>query len=210
MEENKYLEYLKKYWKKAFYAVLILACVGIWSERLFLKKSGNTKQDYLIVNQIFESYRMGNPIALESLDEAERVVKKHPELSSKYATMLSHCCYVQNQPEKALLYANSSLKRARNSLPSPYVTYSDVSLEISEKKFEQAYKHSVQLEEELARGEFEQLHAFNLLRLIFLCDKVSEDKEAYYKRLKKMASYDSIAPLFQEGSVNLETYLKSA
>src|SRR3990167_8381038 len=131
MEENKYLDYLKKNWKKAFYVVLILACVGVWSERLFLKRRGNTKQDYLIVNQIFERYRTGEPIALESLEVAERVVKKHPELRSKYEIMLAHCCYAQNEPQKAHLYASSALKRARNSLPAPFVTYSDISLEIS-------------------------------------------------------------------------------
>lgn len=207
MDENKYLEYLKKYWKKGFYALLIIACIGIWSERLFLRKKGSTKQDFLIVNQVFERYRAGNPIALESLEAAERVVKKHPELSSKYETMLSHCCYAQHNSEKALRYANSAFKRVRSSLPTPFVQYSEASLAIVKQDYTQAYEISSSLEETLSDGSFEQLRAFNLVRLIFLSDK-EEDKETYYKRLKQMACYPSIEELFHEGSFDLDKYLQ--
>lgn len=209
MEENKPLEFLSKHWKKALYALLILACIGVWSERLFHKNRGNTKHDYLIVNQIFERYRMGNPIASESLEAAERVVQKHPELRSKYGTMLAHCCYAQNDPIKATSYATASLNHARDSLPAPFITYSNISLEISEGKLAEAYDHSRLLEETLASSEYEHLRAFNLLRLIFLSDKVEEDNEAYFKKLKELASFNEISPLFREGTLDLETYLHS-
>lgn len=209
MEENNYLNLLKKHWKKGLYAFLILACIGVWSERLFLRGKVNTKQDYLVANQIFERYKMGNPIALESLEAAERVVKKHPELLPKYETMLSHVNYAQNNFDKAIGYAASSFKRVHQALPSHYATFSEITLEIGEKKFKEAYKHSLALDQQLQGEQLDQLEAFNLLRLVFLCGE-PEEKEATFKRLKKLAAFDELEELFHEGEFNLEKYFTAA
>ncbi|MCH9608626.1 MAG: hypothetical protein S4CHLAM45_12070 [Chlamydiales bacterium] len=212
MEEHKSLIFFRKHWKNGIYALLILGCIGVWTERLFLKKRGNSSQDFLIVNQIIERYQMGNPIALESLEVAERIVKKHPELHPKLDTMLSHVCYFQNDPLKAASYATASLKRVRLELPTPYVTFSEVTLDIKSENYEKAFTRSCALHQQLAEDpSFAQLHAFNLLRLIFLSDRTGheEEKPLYISQLKKLAAYDSIESLFKEGALNLENYLAS-
>ncbi len=211
MEENKFITFLSKHWQSLVYTVLILSCAGIWGERLFRRQHGNSKQDYLVANQIFERYRSGHPIALESLEVAEKIVSKHPELHAKYDTMLSHCCLLQNTPEKALDYATQAIKRTETQLPAFYVSFSETTLEIARSNYDFAYEQASALEEHLQQDTgYEQLRAFNLLRLVFLSEKIDKGSErlAFLETLQQLPTYSSIAALFHEGQLSLSTFLE--
>jgi|GEM_PF-5855968 len=191
--DNRWLELFKKHWSKAIVAAMILATVLVWSERLFGKKPLGGREDFIVVSRLFERFQRGEMIDLESLLSAETILNNHPELKASYENMLARCFFAQNDAGKALLYANSLLERNRNELPLPYAQFGQATLLIAEAKLDEA----LQISRGLQAEEGSLLEAFNLLRLAMLGEEESWSKLYSHKR------FESIAPLFQEGGINL-------
>ena len=192
--ESKWIGLLRKYWSKALMAILVLATILVWGERLFGKKHVNSRQDYLLASQVFQRFQRGELIDLESLLSCEGIVRNHPELKS-YENMLAFCFFSQNDVGKAVSYASNALKRNHRELPTPYADYARATLLIAEAKLDEALEISKNLNAE----EGSILEAFNLIRLAMLGEKES------WVKLRAHRRFDLIAPLFQEGSVSLES-----
>ena len=191
--ESKWIELLKNHWSKALMGIMILATILVWSERLFGKKQGGSRQDYLIAAQVFERFQRGELLDLESLLSAEGIVNKHPELKASYENMLARSFFAQNDVAKGMLYAKNSLERNQKSLPAPYAEFGRATLLIAESKLDEALEITRQLKAD--EGSF--LEAFNLLRLAMLGEEES------WAQLHSHPRFNAIAPLFQEGGVSL-------
>ncbi len=192
---SRWLELFKKHWSKAIVAGMILATILVWSERLFGKKQLGSREDFIVASRLFERFQRGEMIDLESLLSAETILKNHPELKASYENMLARCFFAQNDAGKALLYANSLLERNKKELPLPYAQFGQATLLIAEEKLDEALEISRQLQAE--KGSL--LEAFNLLRLAMLGATDCWHKLYSHKR------FENIAPLFQEGGLDLTT-----
>jgi len=211
MEENKWISQLKEHWKKGVYALLLLVCIGVWSERFYHRHQNHASHDYLVVRQIFERFKQGHPLAQESLEVAERIVKKHPQLHASYDAMLAQSYFAKSDIQHALPYTQSVLKRTSSFLHPYFVDFATTTSCIAQGDTETAYQQAMHLEEVLQQTpEFQQLRTFNLLRLAFLAQATGRGDACttWNTSLQDMPSYRAIASLFAVGSLSLQDYFK--
>lgn len=212
MEENKFIEILRKHWSKLFLGFLAVACVLAWGERLFSSNRHNAKQDYFTAHQMLDRFQRGEPLSLEALEDAERIVKVHPELHPACDAMLAYMfCFQKNLP-KAITYAESTLSHVKEELAGSYADYSKTSILIAAKQYEPALSQAQELHEKLRNiTSCPTLQGMNLIRIIFLADATKQQdlKEKAWAEFKKHPSFDKLAPLFQEGSLGLAEFLQA-
>lgn len=194
MEENKWFQLLKKHGTKGVLGLLVVATVLIWGERLFGKKHGKNRQDYIVAAQVLQRFQQGERIELESLLNAEGIVRRHPELKASYEAMLARGFFEQNDPTKGAAYAAASLKRNETKLSAPYTAYAQTSLLIAEGKLDEALTEASRLQP----PEGSILEAFNLLRIAML------SKEPDFSSLQNHPRFAEVAALFQEGDLSFE------
>ncbi|MBS0623340.1 MAG: hypothetical protein JSS62_01825 [Verrucomicrobia bacterium] len=213
MEENKWISQIKAHWKKGFYVLLLIACVSIWSERLYRRQQHSASHDYLVMRQIFDRFKQAHPIAEESLEVAERVVKKHPQLHPSYDAMLAQYYLAKQDTKHAAAYAHAIIKRTSAFVHPHFSAFAYTTASIINADYDKAYAQALQLEDSVKGDEnFEHLRAFNLLRLIFLAQRTGH-KDACNEwniTLQGLPSYSSIADLFELGDLSLQDYLKTS
>lgn len=206
MEEHKFVNFLSKHWSKLLLGFLAIASLAAWGERFFHSNHTQSQQDFLIGNQILERFRKGEPLSIESIEVAEQILERHPELHPKYDTMLAMTYLAARNPTKSLPYIKAPLKHTSADLPPYYKSYAKTSLLIAEKRYQEAYKEALNLNEELKDKEaYTILGAMNLLRLVSLENEVGSHSTAW-EELKAHPAYASISHLFQEGELSLEDW----
>jgi len=211
MEENKFTDFLSKHWSKLLLGVMAIVCIAVWGERFLNSNRTHSKKDFLIANQILERFRSGEPLAVESIEAAENILKRHPELHPKYDAMLATTFFANQNSTKALPYAHSIIKRVDSDLPPFYRSYSETSLLIADQKYPLAFEEAKTLNTQLENQEgYENLYAMNLLRLVFLADTIGDDtiKKQAWEKLQHLPNYSKIESLFQEGKLTLQDYLQ--
>lgn len=210
MEENKYLELLQKHWSKLVLAILLLACVSVWTQRLISSKTGQRTQDYFKIRQSLEKFSQGEMLSSEAIIAAENILLKRPDLHPQCNAMLAYSFFAMEKPEKASPYVRLLLDRAeKENLPEYFLSFGSTSLLIGEKKFEQALFEARQLHYRIKEEKHVQtLCAMNLLRIVYLTHKTYQEelKQSSLEELQRHPQYSKIASLFQEGEVQLENY----
>lgn len=205
MEEHRFLNFLSKHWSKLLLGFLAIASIAAWGERFFSANKSQTQQDFILANQILERFRNGETLPAESIEAAEMILERHPELYPKYNTMLA-MTYLARAHPKGLFYAKAPLEHAARDLPSFYQAYAKTSLLIAEKRYREAYTAAEDLNTSLKNNEaYSTLRAMNLLRMVSLEMEIGERSEAW-QEFKALPAYSSIAPLFHEGSLSLEDW----
>lgn len=210
MEENKFLYLFSRHWSKLLLAILALACLGVWGERFFKSKNSQVKNDFLIANKMYEKLQKGERLPVESMDMIEKILKKHPELHTKFDPVLAATFFSEHNAVKGLLYAHATLEKVGNYLSSYYQTFANTSFSIIEGHYTGAFEEASSLSHQLEnRPEYEALYAMNLLRLVFLADKLSllESKQEAWEKLKSLPFHETLKTLFEEGSLTLEDYI---
>lgn len=210
-EENKYLTILRKHWSKLLLGILTIACLAAWTERFLRRSENQSKQDFMLANQIFEEFQKGDYLPTESLEAAENILKRHPELHPKYDLMLSLIFFSQADPAKGKQYAESMIRSADATLPCHYKDYAYTTLLISEGDYAKAFEKALSLQKELCGNDnYQILEAMNTVRLLFLADYLGDknQKELFWNQLQKHPAYPDIQPLFQEGNLSLLDYVK--
>ncbi|NGX54456.1 MAG: hypothetical protein KR126chlam2_00067 [Chlamydiae bacterium] len=208
MDKDKFLDFLSRHLSKFLLGVALLGLLGFLFERRSSSHKIHSKQDYLIVRQIYERFRKGEPISTESLETAEKIIHRHPELRAKYDPLMAYSLLQQEKVAQALPYASSILKRVQHY---PYHDYALGTLLITEENYPEAYVQAERLEKSLGeRDNYPTLRAFNLLRLVFLADELNnqELKAGYWTTLQSHAAFSEIEPLFQEGSLTLKDFVE--
>jgi hypothetical protein len=212
MEEgNKFIPFLGKHWSKLLLGIVAIICLAVWAERLLWSNENQNKQDFIVVHQIFERFHKGEGLAEESIEAAENILERHPELHPKYDAMLALTFFSQANERKAEKYARSLIEQVDSELPPLYQHYAKTTLLIAEKGYAQAFEEALALQEQLkGKSGYQTLDAMNTLRLLFLADTLGDttQKNIFWKKLEKHPAYPSIQPLFHEGKLSLEDYIK--
>lgn len=213
MENNKIITFLRNHWSKLFFGLALLVCCTIWGERLFNSKRPPATQDYLAASQIFERFKKGEYLPNESIEMTEAVLKRHPELHSKYDSMLAATFFCQNNAAKGLLYAKSALKHAGKELPSLYADYARTTFLIADQNYSEALNEAQTLDQALSLQQgYDFLAASNLLRIAFLAEVNKEpliQKQAW-ERLKQHKAFSRLEPCFQAGKLGIRDYIPKA
>lgn len=211
MDENKIISFLGKHWTKILLGVLAVACILVWTERLLGSHRHQSKQDYVVASQILEQFRKGESLPQESIEIAEGILARHPELRPKFDSILALAYFSQANSEKGIYYARSVIERAATELPAAYRDYAQASLFISQKRFKEAFEAALSLYKKLKdSSDYSTLDAMNTLRLVFLSEILGkeEEKKIYWEKLEKHTGYHLIEPLFHEGRLSLPDFVK--
>jgi hypothetical protein len=209
-EENKFIALLGKHWSKLLLGLLVCACLAAWSERFLRADTKQSKHDFVVVNQIFDQFQKGGILPVESIESAENILARHPELHPKYDPMLAHTFFSQAKGTQGMKYAQSIIQQVDSELPPLYKQYAYTTLLISAKNYSQAFEDSLALQERLTgQRDYQILEAMNLLRLLFLAERLGDttQKNIFWKKLEHHPAYLCIQPLFQEGSLSLSDYV---
>ncbi len=207
MDHDKIINLLRKHHLKLLVVFGLLCSLGVFIERKTKAKSLHAKKEYLVAKQIFERVQKGEPLSVESLDSAKKILTHHPELQAKYSTLMTYSLLHQEKVAEALSYATPSFGRVDNA---PYTDYGKTALLIAQEDYPEAFVQADALETKLlANDDCPTLRAFNLLRLVFLSEELknSERKEHYWQVLQKLPSFPELDQLFQEGKISLVNYL---
>jgi hypothetical protein len=210
-EENKFIAFVSKHWSKLLLGVLAVACLAVWAERFLKSDENQSRQDFLIVQQIFDKFQKGQNLQEESLESAENILARHPELHPKYDAMLALAFFSQAKEAEGLKYAQLLLKKVKEELPPYYEAFARCTLLISEANYSQAYKDSLALHDMLqGQQRYQNLDAMNTLRLLFLAERLgdSQQKQAFWKKLEHHPGFAALQPLFHEGTLSLEHYIQ--
>lgn len=209
-EENKFILFLNKHWSKLLLGVAIVVSITLWTERFYHSGEKKNTEDFLIAQQIFEKFQKGQNLPPESLESAENIIDRHPELHSKYDAMMALTFFSQAREAEGLKYAQSLLKKIDTELPSFFEKYARCTLLISEANYSQAYQDSLALYH-MVRGQsgYQTLDAMNLVRLIFLAERLGDvqHKQDFWNELEHHPGFASLKSLFHEGTLNLENYV---
>lgn len=209
-EENKFIALLSKHWSKFLLALLAVASIAAWTERLLNKSDSQNKQDFATVNQIFEQFQKGQYLSSASIEIAENILARHPELHPKYDAMLALTFLSQAETTEGLKYAQSLTKQVDSELPMFYKNYAQTSLLISSENYSEAFTRSLALQEELKENSgYPTLDAMNTLRILFLADRLGDrtHKDASWQKLQHHPAYPTIQTLFHEGTLSLADYV---
>lgn len=209
-EENRIISLLSKHWSKLLLGLLAVACIAVWGERRSRSGEQQSRQDFFTAHQLFTKLQKGETLPLETLETAEIILKKHPELHPKFDAPLALALFSQAKSEEGGKYAELLLNRVSSELPPLYKQFSQGTLLIAEAHYAEAYQGALSLQEQL-KGQtgYQQLDAMNTLRLLFLAERLGNalQKQLHWEALTHHPRYKDIQALFHEGTLSLENYI---
>lgn len=177
-----------------------LAVAG-WT--LYQWKSGSSG-DYLVAEKTFNEWSGDRS---EKLIQLQKILKKHPELHAKYDGRIAQKLLLSSQEGLAASFSKATQKRIGEL--SPYYTqFSNCSLLMGEKKFEEALTLSQSLKQSLHQDELfwktkseivkhgAVLYGYNLLRIAFLQQMLGNTQEelAAWKEFQREAGWLASEP----------------
>jgi hypothetical protein len=207
-------------------AVVILGAT-IWMS--YQWHSGSPK-DYLIAETIFNQWSGARN---EQLIKLQKILKQHPELHVKYDGPIAQKLLLCSEQGLATSFSKTTLKRVERLSPY-YAQFSQCSLLIGGKNFQEALAHSKTLKQALDQDvEFwktkseivkhgQMLYGYNLLRIAFLEQALSNTQgeiEAWHE-FKEHAgwiasskqcdphAYELICQNFQKNDVSLKDFVE--
>lgn len=202
MEEYKFTQFFSRHFWKLASMVFAALMLGIFFNRYTSSKESEKKQDFLTIKTVFEGFNRGQILSKESLDMAETILNRHPELHTQYDTSMAISFAVNGNFEKMNAFVLSSEDPYYNS-------FAKATLLINQQDFPTALQEAEKLENRLKEtSEFPQLRSFNLLRIAFLSKKLNnvEMQTKALATLESLKTYSQVAHLFEEGNFTLKDF----
>jgi len=202
-DENFLSEALKTYGKYIASGLLGLLLLVI----LFYRFSGShnqaQEQDYQKASDAFSTFvkspESTTPASEKAFKELENLLKTYPELKPAYDGIIAQTLLNRSETNKALPFAEETIKRVEINHLSKYNQFASNTLLISEQKYQEALDNSLKLQEEMGKEineisevsqrQFgEELFAINLFRIAILQDHVG-DRDAELKSWNLWKAY---------------------
>ncbi len=235
IEEHAAVQWFSANWQKLLYGFLagflLLFSLYVWKARGITK----AEIDYYDANQIFQVFQSGGENSQEAFDKLTQVLKRQPDLQSKYDGLIAQILIDRGNIAEAKPFAQNALSLlARDHLPF-YIEFSATSILIAENKEAEALQDSLLLKknmlESLSKSESEEptfgatLFAYNLLRIAMLEQKVGSptselaawnEWQNYTSGVNAFPSssldnkaFFSLANGINEGKVSLQDYINA-
>lgn len=178
-------EWLKENGKKVIWGLAALFVFLFLIFRLYSSAEVKSEKDFIDASQL--QTKIFIPAKAEaSLKELNILVSRHPELKAEYDGLMAQAYLNQGKVAEAAPLIQANLKRVASDSIAPFISSSQLALEISEGKLDTAYPKALALKEELkdSRGP---LYYFNLVRLGMLQEamgKTGEEKATWQEFLE--------------------------
>lgn len=208
--------------KILLYSLLGLVLLTTLGYRLLSSGKAASEANYIQADKDYIEFANPQTVPEKKEQAYERLINTisyYPDLHAKYDGLLAQALLIQNQPEKALLYANSALKRTSEANDPFYSSYASATILVAENKKEEALKKAQTLKEQMIAQGTERsnnpeqiqfgtlLYAMNLLRIGMLQQDLSLNNEelATWQEWKELArkSQESSLPPYLDGNLFL-------
>ena len=185
--------------------VVLLAAISYF----FFKNKASEEEDYFLTQRIFNQFISGNEHAFKELQKS---IDKHPDLQAKYNALIAQDLLVNKNVDLAQEY----LENTSGNEKFYYNMYSDVSILMGHKKYDQALEKAKELNDVLSEQKDSNnpygndLFVFNLLRIALL-NQILEQQESEllaWQELKDNAHLsEKILYVFSKDSLSLLDYV---
>ena len=150
--------------KNIAYYALILLLLLIAAYRFLAGASQQKERDFIAAANEAEAVQTSdNPES--ALQNLSAILSRHKELQTKYDGIIAQALLNDDKTEEALLYANSSLERFKDTTPDSFLEYSKNTLLIAQNNWNEALANSIALKEKIDNPT---LYLFNLVRIALL------------------------------------------
>lgn len=204
MEEYKFAQFFSRHFWKLASAVFAVSMLAIFFNRYISSKESEKKQDFLTIKTVFESFNRGEALSKESLDMAENILNRHPELHTQYDALMAISFAVNGNIEKM----NAFAPHKEQTAPF-YTSFAKTTLLINQQELMAALQEAEKLEEALNDNHnYATLACFNLLRIAFLSKRLNNvpSQVKAFSKLETLKTYPQVAALFQEGTFTLKDF----
>ncbi len=187
----------------------LIVCALSWS--LYQWKSGSTG-DYIVAENVFNAWTGGRN---DKLLQLQKILKHHPELHAKYDGRIAQKLLLSSEQGLSVSFVRAAQKRVGEL--SPYHTqFTNCSLLIGEKKFDEALIQASELNKALQQDEHYHesiLYGYNLLRIAFLKQMTGDrlGELAAWNEFKQEADSEAfrlICQNFQKNDVSLTDFIQ--
>lgn len=187
----------------------LIVCALSWS---FYQWKSGTAGDYIAAENIFNAWTGGRT---EQLIQLQKILKHHPELHAKYDGKIAQKLLLSSEQGLSVSFVKAAQKRIGEL--SPYYTqFTNCSLLIGERKFDEALTRASELNKALKQDEQYHgsiLYGYNLLRIAFLMQKVGDrpGELAAWSDFKKETDSEAfrlICENFRKNDVSLTDFIQ--
>jgi hypothetical protein len=200
--QNHIENFIVQHGRNILIGLALFVIVAGFGSYTFIKKHTNAEADYFSAQNALYHFQNGSAKSLEKL---QKTILKHPELHQKYDNVINQTLLVQKKSSLDLRQENSE-----------YDLYSNVSILISQGKYNQALAKTLELKDMISQNEQDlpygkDLYAFNQLRIALLNQTLeqSEGELTAMQELKNIAqSNKKILGIFSKENISLLDYIK--
>lgn len=163
----------------------------------------------------------------ESFDKLAALMAAHPEIKPKYEGLVAQTLLNRGQINEAQAFGEQAIARTKQENDPYYTQYSETTLVMASKNFDEALKQATALNEQLKKNAQPGtiLFPLNLLRIAMLHQQLGQHKEELqtWKEFKEYAGWSSertpketdalgfqlLNSLFAEGKISLLSYIET-
>lgn len=235
LAENPLIHWVSNNGRALAWILLGVLALAILAYRLLGGSSGITGEEYFQAEGQYQAFQtsVDPKTQKDALDKLAALLRKHPDLQSKYDGLIAQTLLVRGDYQQALPFAERTLERTGKDRLNFYNDYANTTLLIADKKYAEALKAAESLKQQLATAAREQpdrqdygdmLYAFNLLRLAILQQALGAKAEELkaWQEFKQAAvtgkdkvyvvnpqAFDQMVQQLGDGNVSLINYIES-
>lgn len=205
--KDQWIDWLQDRQRHFFYGIGIIIAVFFIAFQAAGKIHKQGTSSYLAANQAFENWMLKG----EAFNKLESILKKHPELETKFGALIADKFIAQNEEDKAKEFADKIFARVLKQTPG-HVAFAESSLLIAKNNFRDALIQSIALKESI--NENSLLYGFNLVRIasLYRILNAHEQEVATLQDLEQyMRSNENAATIltesYKEGNITLADYI---
>lgn len=221
INDHPALEWAMENSKNLLIALLFILALGFFAYRTASSWAQQTGQNYLSAENAYVEMRSTTgDRSNEAANKLQLLIQQQPDLQAKYDGLLSQFLLVRGNTAEAAPLATRALSRTQSENSPYFQEYAQATLLIAEQNDAEALKKSLQLHQQIladTESTYSPLLPLNLLRIAMLQQKLGLEEEINsWQQMKDLAKengkavhFESVAQIFREGNVDLDTYIDS-
>ncbi|NGX58101.1 MAG: hypothetical protein K940chlam3_01002 [Chlamydiae bacterium] len=213
---HRLIEFVQDYGTSIVYGILGLLVAIVILYQFTRSSESHNFSDYMRADRIYQQFIQ--EINSEQLEKLEQLMARHPDLKQKYEGKIAQALIAKGHPELAAPYIDGVIQRSEEENFPWFLDYTKTTQLITQENYEEAYQQAqdlqAQLEDQQQVPYYQQLFAYNLLRLATLEQQLGlrEPELAHWEEILVTAEENGammgLLRHLQEGHVNLTSYIE--
>jgi len=213
---NPLAYFFSTYLRRIAYATIGLLLV-ISAAFIFFYSSLTKEGHYLKAETAFQEFLAAESVDPHQINEIKEMLDQNSSLKQKYQARFAQQLTMHEKWDDGIREADETMIKSASSQAWPFVEYSQASLLIAQKKYQEALSMSRNLDQTLStEPEHLIIKAYNLLRIGMLLQEIGKTGEEAiawsnfqsYLQHKQIEELASIQNNFRVGEVTLADYIK--